>query len=1001
MKNIFAILCLLFLTSIALIQTPWGKNKIKEWVVKKAKQEGIELEIGKIEGKIPIEWIFHDVKINSIKMERISIRISPLTFLKRNKILFSYVKIDSGNYGPIPFDLTSKLTISFKKKSIRFSHFTIENSSGHLSGFGRFNFDLSPKKGIFSISCEDLSLLQPLFPYQISGSLFGSAMVRDQELHFDGKGVNFQLQNYTAGELDLHTKIQFFAHGIRSLCDVETKDSYLPFKGFVNLEWNHKEKMVVVHECSLQGEETSIWGRFKIETNFSSMDGDLYVQSLDLRHFRNLFHDSLLSGNFGGRGHFSLEEGKQNLFLHGNLKNFRSNRGAIQDLTFKSEVKDLWQNPEGKIEMEISQIEVGKTAITNANFYSIISKGKNQFRFFSRGNCISPFEINMQGSWNWTNHDLAIDIQDLSGFGFRESFFLMNNLKMNISKNKFATNQFHLNHSDGQIYGKIALTSSLSKISLNGTHIPLEFITLFHPNLPIQGRANIECDLTSNQNSLQGVCLINFERVEMQNPGKENSFSAKGKLQMHFDQNIVQFHGQMKTQELELLDYSATIPLTHRSFPFLILFDQNRPFSAELTAECKLQNIADFINIGGDRLEGWIFSHLIFSKTLKSPFIQGKIELEKGIYENDFTGMSLKNISAKAVALNQKIELLSFSANDDQGEGKVEAKGNFVVDPTLSFPYSIEARIERFQTISFDNLVGQFTGNLHIQGDLHSAKATGELKLDRADFKISDISPISIPQLPITFVNIPHHLESSTAPIFFPLHLDVTIQAPEKAFVEGKGLHSEWKGELHIGGTHTEPTASGKLNLVKGEFLFWGKVFNFTEGEMLFNDTVSPKVYFSLGGTCSLPECIVTVILKGPISSPTLTFKSNPQMATSSILSRILFNKDIAEISPIQAIQLTQTILSLSGKTAPDILEKIRKTLGIDRLNISTSENDPSKISIQIGKYLMRGVLLSLVQEADTRNIVVEVELIPGFNFQAEMGEKEQGKFSLKWHHLY
>ena len=91
----------------------------------------------------------------------------------------------------------------------------------------------------------------------------------------------------------------------------------------------------------------------------------------------------------------------------------------------------------------------------------------------------------------------------------------------------------------------------------------------------------------------------------------------------------------------------------------------------------------------------------------------------------------------------------------------------------------------------------------------------------------------------------------------------------------------------------------------------------------------------------------------------------------------------------------------MSGNSTPDILEIIRKSLGIDRLTLITSENDPGKISLQIGKYLMRGVLLTLSQGAETRNVTVEVDLKQGITFQAEVNEDQQGKFSLKWHHHY
>jgi translocation and assembly module TamB len=219
--------------------------------------------------------------------------------------------------------------------------------------------------------------------------------------------------------------------------------------------------------------------------------------------------------------------------------------------------------------------------------------------------------------------------------------------------------------------------------------------------------------------------------------------------------------------------------------------------------------------------------------------------------------------------------------------------------------------------------------------------------------------------------------------------------------VEGRGLNAELKGRVHLTGTHKKVAAHGKLQLVSGEYIFSGKVFKLTQGEIIFNDKGTRNAYIALSGNCDLPEVNVTVMLEGPLTAPKLSFQSSPQMPTSSLLARILFNKDISEISAVQALQVAQTVISLSGNSGPDILEKIRRTIGIDRLTLITSENDPGKISLQIGKYLMRGVLLTLSQGAESRNVSVEVDLRKGIKFQAEFDEEQQGKFSLKWHHHY
>jgi translocation and assembly module TamB len=113
-----------------------------------------------------------------------------------------------------------------------------------------------------------------------------------------------------------------------------------------------------------------------------------------------------------------------------------------------------------------------------------------------------------------------------------------------------------------------------------------------------------------------------------------------------------------------------------------------------------------------------------------------------------------------------------------------------------------------------------------------------------------------------------------------------------------------------------------------------------------------------------------------------------------------LFNKDVSELSAGQAIQLANTIVTLSGSSGPNVLESIRKSLGIDRLSFSSDE-ETGNVSVQIGKYITQGVMISLTQSTENSQVKVEVELKAGFMLEAETQADNQGKFSFKWNKNY
>src|SRR5581483_10540812 len=97
----------------------------------------------------------------------------------------------------------------------------------------------------------------------------------------------------------------------------------------------------------------------------------------------------------------------------------------------------------------------------------------------------------------------------------------------------------------------------------------------------------------------------------------------------------------------QFLDFSATLPTIHKSYPLCISLDKTKKTSAELLAEGKLQDLFDFMNMGTNNLTGWLSCHLFLSETLSTPLLKGNLELQKGTYENYFTGIELRQIHAQ------------------------------------------------------------------------------------------------------------------------------------------------------------------------------------------------------------------------------------------------------------------------------------------------------------------------------------------------------------------
>jgi len=487
--------------------------------------------------------------------------------------------------------------------------------------------------------------------------------------------------------------------------------------------------------------------------------------------------------------------------------------------------------------------------------------------------------------------------------------------------------------------------------------------------------------------------------------GKKEPLRSKGTLQAHFNQNKVQVYTDLHASDGQFLDMNGSLPITYTLYPFQIALDPSKQTSVEVIGEGKLEDLFDFINLGTNQFTGLVSCHLFLSQTLHSPALQGTLSWQQGTFENYFTGVSLKGINAECEAEKDTIRLLHLTATDSD-RGKVTADGKFLLRPKEHFPYAFTAEMDHLHALGFDMIDCDLSGPLYLSGNLQNMEIQGNLLVDEAKIQITERLPYEVPSIPFTYIHRPAYLNSQTA-VSRPamhFHIDLELTAEDKVYVEGRGLQAELQGHVHLHGTDSAISASGALTVVKGEYQFSGKVFKLTEGHILFNDKPSPSAYLNIIGTLSLSNVTVIATLHGPLMSPQLSFQSNPQKPTSEILSLILFNKDIAEISQAEAIQLASTLVSLSGGAGPDVLESIRKSIGIDRLNIAShkgGKEGSDEVAVEIGKYLTRGITITLSQSATSSRVVVEVELPHGFVFQAETQEEEEGKFSLKWMKSY
>ncbi|MBM3207833.1 MAG: hypothetical protein FJZ57_04430, partial [Chlamydiae bacterium] len=93
---------IVFVGGVIFLQTSWSKEKIKNFIVKKAEENGLDIEISNIEGILPLKWSLSNVTLrfndgSIFKLDQLKIRIAIFSLIK-NKFVISYFSAREGTY---------------------------------------------------------------------------------------------------------------------------------------------------------------------------------------------------------------------------------------------------------------------------------------------------------------------------------------------------------------------------------------------------------------------------------------------------------------------------------------------------------------------------------------------------------------------------------------------------------------------------------------------------------------------------------------------------------------------------------------------------------------------------------------------------------------------------------------------------------------------------------------------------------------------------------------
>jgi translocation and assembly module TamB len=367
------------------------------------------------------------------------------------------------------------------------------------------------------------------------------------------------------------------------------------------------------------------------------------------------------------------------------------------------------------------------------------------------------------------------------------------------------------------------------------------------------------------------------------------------------------------------------------------------------------------------QLDGPVAVAADFSGQLNAPRLNGVIKANSLTYDNEDLGTRITAVSLDGHFSNDKLELTKFHGT--AGDGEVSGSGWVSLAANDKFPLQVHVDLHNARLARSDSIDSTVSGTLDLSNDAtNGALIKGDLRLPQLRYTVVRQGAAEINELEGVHHKGYQKVETAQTGLAAPAlwKLDIRARADNQILVSGMGLESEWRMNLHVGGTTRDPSVTGEMNTVRGYYEFAGRDFTISEGTIRFNGgaLTDPEIDIAASGTVRDVTGIIKV--SGSAQRPDIAFSSTPALPQDEVLSRMLFGESVTNLSATEALQLASAVNGLrGGKDYLNPLGVLRSATGIDRLRVIGADTATGRgTSLAAGKYLTNSVYVEIVTDS-------------------------------------
>lgn len=448
------------------------------------------------------------------------------------------------------------------------------------------------------------------------------------------------------------------------------------------------------------------------------------------------------------------------------------------------------------------------------------------------------------------------------------------------------------------------------------------------------------------------------------------------------------------------------VPAEFALRPFAFRIEDDAPLDGSVAMQVDTAR-AGAVALPSDQVaRGALAGAIEIGGTVAAPALDGTLTMADGYYENVETGTVLHDVQLDAIFDGQSVTVRTLEVHDGEG-GSARAEGTAAFAPELAFAF--DATFDTARLVRLDIADATVDGAASVRGDADGADVTGELTVSPLTIRIPGSAGPDVPTLdvrnaadeqPDTFADAP------AEPATYPVNLGVTVSMPGAVYVTGRGLQSEWRGNVAASGPANAPDIGGRLSIVEGSLDFMSKSFQLVNSSITLDGPIPLDPLVDITAQRQQPDLVARLRIIGPASAPQVRLESDPPLPQDDILAYILFGRPMSGLGPSQALQVVRAARALSGASgtgsAFNVTGHMQEALGLDTLNFDASDG-LGAASVGIGKRFSDKIYVEVNQglAGTGSGVSATLDLTDDISVEASSSDSGGGGAAIKYKRDY